>query len=140
MSRMTEYKKAFDKWAKVAREIETRGRRDSIKVGAVYWCSLGVNVGSIVDGKGENFTRPALVISASEGGQALIIPVTSHYKAGPNTQQVIICGKYEWLLFAQARPVDLRCLGDFIDELDHIALLQVKKNYLKYLKIMFYKK
>ena len=47
----------------------------------IWWCSIGVNVGSEVYGKGESYTRPVLVINA-EGSESFVgIPLTSNIKS-----------------------------------------------------------
>jgi mRNA interferase MazF len=46
----------------------------------IWWCSVGLNIGSEVYGKGSAYARPVLVINA-EGSESFIgIPVTSKIK------------------------------------------------------------
>src|SRR3989339_2240089 len=47
----------------------------------IWWCSIGINIGSEVYGKGADYTRPVLVINA-EGSESFIgIPLTSNIKS-----------------------------------------------------------
>ena len=55
------YFKDFDKWNIVKKRVHTDEMKVSIRAGEIRWVSCGVNVGSEIDGKGESFTRPALV-------------------------------------------------------------------------------
>ena len=41
---------------------------------------MGVNVGSEIDGKGESFTRPALVIHVIGSHLALVVPMSTKVK------------------------------------------------------------
>lgn len=52
----------FDEWNEVKKKINT-SRNTGVRVGKIYWISVGQNVGSEIYGKHENFRRPVLVIS-----------------------------------------------------------------------------
>ncbi len=134
------YQKDFARWAQVAEGIERRKRPEMIKPGVIYWCNVGVNVGTIEDGKGPRFTRPALVLSTSEGGQVIIVPITSQKKAGPNSFEIVVNGRIEHLLFAQMRPIDALCLEAFIDELDDATFMKARNKLLKYMRLIFFPK
>ena len=55
-------------------------RRVNIRAGEIRWVSFGVNVGSEIDGKGESFTRPALVLHVIGSHLALILPMSTKVK------------------------------------------------------------
>lgn len=113
---MTDYYKKFDQWNAVAKEIQLRPHQN-IKPGAVYWCSLGVNIGSEEDGKGPRFTRPVLVILQCNPNLALVAPFTTKYKKRLSSLQYIIAGSPEYLLIDQIRAIDTRRIEEFIDEI-----------------------
>jgi mRNA-degrading endonuclease toxin of MazEF toxin-antitoxin module len=46
----------------------------------VWWCSLGKNIGSEEDGKGDGFERPVYVFKKYNSEIFLGIPLTSKYK------------------------------------------------------------
>ena len=92
------YYKDFDKWNLVKQRINTEEHNISIRAGEVRWVSLGVNIGSEMDGKGISFTRPALIINISGSSFALIVPMSTkiHDKPGYlpmtfNNRQVALC-------------------------------------------------
>lgn len=74
------YFKDFDKWNDVKKRIHEDGRKVSIRAGEVRWVCCGVNVGSEIDGKGESFTRPALVLHVVGSVLALVVPLSTRIK------------------------------------------------------------
>ncbi len=48
------------------------------KVGEVWWCSLGVNIGDEQDGKNQNFERPILVYKKFNTRFIIGVPLTSN--------------------------------------------------------------
>ena len=56
------YIKEFDKWNRVKKRANDSTTSVFIRAGEIRWISFGVNVGSEIDGKGESFTRPGLIV------------------------------------------------------------------------------
>jgi hypothetical protein len=54
------YIKEFDQWNEVKKRIQSEQRNIYIRSGEVRWCTVGVNLGSEMDGKGKSYTRPVL--------------------------------------------------------------------------------
>lgn len=79
---MSEYVKDFDTWNKKKKETDAKlsDRNLYIHEREVWWSSIGVNVGSEVDGKNENFERPVLVAKVISGGGFMGIPLTTKQK------------------------------------------------------------
>ena len=77
------YIKDFDKWTAVKKRIQSERRRVYFRSGEVRWCAVGVNIGSEIDGKGESFTRPVLILHVIGANLALVIPMTTKRKTYP---------------------------------------------------------
>ena len=72
--------KDFHDWNKKKIKINENITYNHPKEKEIWWCSIGVNIGSEVYGKGSGYTRPVLVINA-EGSECFIgIPLTSNVK------------------------------------------------------------
>lgn len=72
--------KDFHDWNKKKIKIDENRTFNHPKEKEIWWCSVGMNVGSEVYGKGHDYTRPVLVINA-EGSESFIgIPLTSNIK------------------------------------------------------------
>jgi mRNA-degrading endonuclease toxin of MazEF toxin-antitoxin module len=73
--------KDFDKWNELKKNINNR---DPIYVSEreVWFCSVGLNVGSEQDGKNEVYERPVLVIKKITSNTFVGVPLTSNKKKG----------------------------------------------------------
>ncbi len=83
------YFKDFDNWNKVKKNIEKEKPKIHIRIGEIRWASIGVNIGSEIDGKGASFTRPVLILNVIGKNLALVIPMSTKIKdiAGYHTFQ-----------------------------------------------------
>lgn len=57
-----EMKKDFLHWHNKKENINEKDKRAYFHEREVWWCSIGANVGYEQDGKGNDFTRPVLII------------------------------------------------------------------------------
>lgn len=137
---MDKFQKDFKKWAEVAERVEGLERPPFIKVGAIYWCYLGVGIGSELVGKGEDCTRPVLVVGKIDERLVLVTPITTKKKRGGHYTEVIVNGRLENVILYQSKIVDVKRLGDFIDEVPTNALASVQEKYLQFCKRLFEKR
>ena len=72
--------KDFDKWNSVKKRIHADEIKVNIRASEIRWITCGVNVGSEIDGKGESFTRPALIVHVVGSVLALVIPLSTKIK------------------------------------------------------------
>ena len=42
----------------------------------IWWCSLGLNIGIEIDGKGDNLERPVIIIKKLNREHAWVVPIT----------------------------------------------------------------
>ncbi len=80
---MKAYKKDFENWFKIKSEIDKQENKQHIREGEIRWASIGVNIGSEIDGKGVSFTRPVLILAVVGSYLALVIPLSSQNKDHP---------------------------------------------------------
>lgn len=75
------YHKDYRKWIEVKQKLDVSAGNIYVRAGEIRWVSIGVNVGSEIDGKGPSFTRPCLVLHVIGSALALVVPFTSQKKA-----------------------------------------------------------
>jgi mRNA-degrading endonuclease toxin of MazEF toxin-antitoxin module len=75
-----EYIKEFDLWNEKKKEIERSDVQRLCREREIWWCTLGVNIGSEQDGKNELFERPVLILKRYNTDLVLILPITSTEK------------------------------------------------------------
>ena len=68
--------KDFDAWNQVKKETEYELSR-FYTVREVWWCRLGVNVGTEQDGKGMLYVRPCVILRGFGPHAFLIVPLTT---------------------------------------------------------------
>lgn len=76
------HKKDILKWSKLKLEIDGEIARPNVKKAEVRWCALGHNVGSEIDGKGDLFARPILILKIVSNHTCLCLPLTHSEKMG----------------------------------------------------------
>jgi mRNA interferase MazF len=76
---MEEYFKDFDKWDKIAKSVDQNNKNREIffREQEIWWCSVGVNIGSEIDGKNDQFERPVLVIRKINNELIFVAPLTT---------------------------------------------------------------
>lgn len=77
---MEKYKKDFDAWNGIKKRLENRVINFTCYEREIWWCSIGLNIGSEQDGKNELFERPVLVLKKFNHTIFWILPMTSRKK------------------------------------------------------------
>jgi mRNA interferase MazF len=78
------YFKDFDGWNIIKKNID----RKELDIDfyyyqrEVWWCSLGLNIGTEINGKSDKFERPILIIKKFNKNQFLGLPLTTKNKIG----------------------------------------------------------
>lgn len=72
--------KDFDQWNKIKKDINSSQKVPQFTEREIWWCALGVNVGSEEDGKGKDALRPVLVYRKFNKYIFYALPITSKQK------------------------------------------------------------
>lgn len=73
--------KDFDGWNELQKNIDAEVPKDIFfKIREIWWCSLGINIGSEENGKNSLFERPVLIERIFNRDMVRIIPLTSRLK------------------------------------------------------------
>ena len=108
MNQKIMHKKDFSSWIILKEKLDNEMGRPNIKVKEVRWCAIGHNVGSEIDGKGELFARPVIILKIVSTNTCLILPLTNSSKAGAFTFDFNFKGKDIKARLDQVRIVDLK--------------------------------
>ena len=126
------YFKDFDKWNNVKKRIHADERKVSIRAGEIRWVSCGVNVGSEIDGKGESFTRPALIAHVVGSVLALVIPLSTRIKDVAGYVPFEFQGKQVSICVHQMRIISQRRILARKGRISDRRLKQVKADIKKF--------
>jgi mRNA interferase MazF len=72
-----EYIKDFGGWHQRVSSLDLKEFEDFFYEREIWWCALGVNIGSEQDGKNESFERPVLILKKISKDLLWVAPLTS---------------------------------------------------------------
>jgi len=129
--------KKFLEWIKLKEKLHSNKHKPPLfKEGEIWWCRLGVNIGSEVYGKGKEYTRPVLIINSEGSENCICIPLSSKVK---NTKYSCIIktddDKLHTALLFQVRSIDKRRLKEKVYDLNKGEYKKVKIVFDKLFKI-----
>ena len=76
------YIKQFESWNKIKEKIEAEKEENGLaRICEVRWAHIGVNLGSEIDGKGNSFLRPVLILHTLGKKLCLVAPMSTKIKA-----------------------------------------------------------
>ena len=74
--------KDFDRWNNHKSKLDTSGARPFYHAREIWWCAVGVNVGNELDGTGQKFDRPVLVIRPFNAETFFGVALIGHPRSG----------------------------------------------------------
>lgn len=119
--------KDFDNWNTRKKEAHKKQLAPLFSEREVWWCQLGVNIGSEEDGKGQNYLRPMLVFRKFNKSIFYGLPVTSK-KKDDAFHFVIDSGNVQGsIVLSQMRLIDAKRLSHLLGKITDKELNEVKK-------------
>ncbi|OGG66458.1 hypothetical protein A3D71_01155 [Candidatus Kaiserbacteria bacterium RIFCSPHIGHO2_02_FULL_55_20] len=123
--------KDFDGWNEVKKKTNAEQPR-LYTVREVWWCRLGVNVGTEQDGKGEWHVRPCVIMRGFGPDACLVVPLTtSSRKHALRVPVGLVEGQEARANLSQLRVVDTRRLQNRIGFLDKAPFDALRKKAAK---------
>ncbi|MDP3661781.1 MAG: type II toxin-antitoxin system PemK/MazF family toxin [bacterium] len=119
--------KDFDLWNKDKKRTHAEQPR-LYTVREIWWCRLGVNIGSEQDGSGKFFLRPVVIVRGFGADTCMVIPLTTSLR-----QHILripvgeIQGKKASAILSQIRVVDTRRLVEKIGFLEKDMFDRIRK-------------
>lgn len=128
--------KDFDKWNGLKKKIDTREDVEEneifIKNRQIWWCSIGLNVGSEQNGHGEVFERPVLVLRKYTAETFLGVPLTSKKKDGNYYFKLEpYSGVSSYVILSQAKVIDRKRVRRMIYEISYQEYQKIIEQYKK---------
>ena len=119
--------KDFDTWNEKKKKTDSERPR-LYTVREVWWCRLGVNVGTEQDGKGEWYVRPCVIVAGFSADACLVVPLTTSPRKHPlRVFAGTINGSEARANISQLRVVDSRRLQNKIGFLEKERFAEIKK-------------
>jgi len=103
--------KNFDSWFALKPKINQKDANSLFfEERQIWWCSIGANIGSEIDGKHSNFERPVLILKKFGNNTFLGVPMSTKIREGSYYFDILIKETQGQLLFHQAKTMDCKRL------------------------------
>lgn len=109
--------KNFDEWNALKQNLDKTEKLIFFKEQDIWWCSLGLNVGSEENGKNEYFSRPVLIVRKFNRHLFLGVPLTTQIKENKYYQKIIFKGKVSCAMISQLKVLESKRLRSKMTEL-----------------------
>jgi mRNA interferase MazF len=120
--------KDFDGWNDIKKKIDSRLSTPFYHEREVWWCALGLNVGSEQNGSSGEYRRPIIVLRGLGRETCLVIPLTTSKQTHSFRPGVgLIDGKGASALISQMRVIDTRRLVRKIGMLNKETFERIRK-------------
>jgi len=124
------------KWCEVKNRISASLKHPKIKTREVVWLRIGYNIGAEINGKGEEFTRPVLVLKTYPIKTSMVLPLTSKNKS--DNKHYVYVGKIKdkdaYGVLSQVRIVDNTRFSRKIVRVSEKKFSEIFNKYIEYLK------
>jgi mRNA interferase MazF len=121
--------KDFDNWNKLKKELEINQTKIFANVRDIWWCSIGLNVGTELCGKNEFFERPILVMKVFNKDTIKVVPLTSKEKSGKYFFELNFNGIKSYASLSQIKTISTRRLSRKISRLDKQQFINLVSAY-----------
>jgi mRNA interferase MazF len=117
----------YDQWNIQKKALSKSKQRYLFKEGEIWWCSLGLNVGTESFGKGETFRRPVLILKKLSSETCIALPLTSKEKNGSWFVDIPVKGEVNWVMLYQIRMIHIKRFQRRLSVLEELDFLRVKE-------------
>ena len=123
--------KRFLEWIGIKRKLDAHDYDPPlVSEGDLWWCAIGENVGIETNGKGQNFTRPVIIVKKFGRFAFFGIPTTTQKREGTWYAQFMHKGIEETALLSQARMFSYKRLDRKMGSLDGKDYKTVKEAFV----------
>jgi mRNA-degrading endonuclease toxin of MazEF toxin-antitoxin module len=124
--------KRFLEWIQLKEKLHINTAKPPLfKEGEIWWCSLGENIGTEINGKSKVFTRPVVVYKKLSHTTFLALPTTSQNRAGSWYVDITLGNVKSVVILSQARVVDYKRLFSKLGQLDAYDIAKIKEAFVK---------
>lgn len=110
--------KDFDSWNEIKKKVHNRERSVFCNTREIWWCSLGVNIGSEEDGKNDLFERPVVILKVFNKDIVRVAPLTSKEKDDKYHKQISYENRSGSVILSQIKTISTKRLSRKLCRLD----------------------
>ena len=129
---ISDYIKLIQEWCGLKVVLWNKQSDVVFKQGDIWWCSLGMNLGEEIFGKGIKFTRPVLIFRKCTGNSFLGLPLTGQEKQGSWYLGIETKGIKRWAMFNQIRILDKKRLTNKIGTISDADFKRIQTKFIQF--------
>lgn len=117
--------KKYNIWNETKKDLNVFSRDLLFKEGEIWWCSVGMNIGEEIYGKGLNFRRPVIILKKLSHNSCVVIPTTTKSRTGTWFYHININFKDRWAMMNQIKFISANRLfvrESFMPESEFVKL------------------
>ncbi|MFA6601726.1 MAG: type II toxin-antitoxin system PemK/MazF family toxin [Candidatus Paceibacterota bacterium] len=122
--------KRHDEWNRLQQALSNKTTEVFCNKREIWWCSIGMNIGTELYGKNELFERPVLILKVYNKETALVIPLTSKLKEGKYYSPVKIGNSISNAVLSQVRTISTKRLSRKVGKISSQNYNEVLQKYL----------
>jgi mRNA interferase MazF len=127
------YRKDFKKWASYKEILNSKESDGLFAEREIWWCALGINIGSEQDGKNDFFERPVLIVKKINKDRLLVAPITSQIANYQDRITVTVAGKESQVLLSQIRVISNKRLLRKIQRMKTLIFQRIIINLARFI-------
>lgn len=129
---MSGFLKRFAEWFTRKQKLHSQSHKPPlVSERDLWWVGFGENVGQEMNGKGNKFARPAVVLKKLAHGFYLVAPTTTKKHDGTWYVHIQHAGVDEYVCLHQIRTVDYRRLDRKIGQIDPADFFRVREGFME---------
>jgi mRNA interferase MazF len=122
--------KKFLEWIKLKEKLHINIHKPPLfRESEIWWCSIGENIGSEINGKSGLFSRPVLIFKKLSANTFLGIPMSSQDRKGTWYVPITLGQNKSVVILSQVRVFDYKRLSSLIGELDALEMTNVRDKF-----------
>lgn len=129
MDEWVEKQVSLHEWNELKLFLHLQPKSPNIKEGEVWWCSLGENVGTEINGKGELYSRPILVYRKLGRMQFLGIPLSTQTHEGTWYVNFRFKHREQYAALNQIRVINVFRLQERMGTIDKSDMKKVQTGF-----------
>lgn len=113
-----EYKKDFESWNNLKKALNEKINIPFSNDREIWWCSVGVNIGTEEDGKNELFERPVIILKVLNKNTLRVAPLTSKEKSDNHHFSIFYLNRAGSVILSQIKTISSKRLSRKLTRLD----------------------
>lgn len=123
--------KDFLSWHKFKNIVNDKNNRVFYHEREVWWCAIGLNIGNEIDGKGDFYTRPVLIIKGFSPEVLLCLPFSTRPKKGKYYSVFELNNIKSTVILSHVRMIDAKRLNKKMGTIGLVDFARIKKQLIR---------